>query len=336
MSTTRAASTVAVRILLVAVILGSAKVSFASGKDRAVELFNEGRELLRNDEREEACARFRASFELDPRAGTLLNIADCDEMAGHLLVASQKWTDAAALAHATGDPREEYALSRAQAVALRIAKIVIRRAPGTSAELIATLDGNALAGLSVVSTLVDPGPHVVVTTAHQSERRERLIVAEGEERVITVADSEPADAAGHGVSKGRSTIGSQSAPSPSGVRAPWLRPVAYGLGALGIVGIGVGSYFGIDAIAKKNAADSAGGCSGRICATEAGLRLRGESTTAAEWSTVGFAIAGLTSAASISLLIADPRSSQHRPDTARTAAAGVVVRPFGASIWANF
>ncbi|HEU4534580.1 MAG TPA: tetratricopeptide repeat protein, partial [Polyangiaceae bacterium] len=50
--------------------------------DRAEALFREGREAMKRGDLDEACPKFSESQELDPSAGTLLNLALCEQRKG--------------------------------------------------------------------------------------------------------------------------------------------------------------------------------------------------------------------------------------------------------------
>src|SRR5664279_1330441 len=76
-----------VRIALLAIVLSAGVASADSAKDRsarAAKLFEEGRDLARVANYQDACDHFAQSYELDPAAGTAVNFADCQEHLGHL------------------------------------------------------------------------------------------------------------------------------------------------------------------------------------------------------------------------------------------------------------
>ena len=75
-----------------------------------------------------------------------------------------------------------------------------------------------------------------------------------------------------------------------------LGAAAYAVGALGIVGVGVGIVFGVRALGDRS--DAGSKCHGELC-TQEGLDLYSASRTAGWISTGGFALglAGLGAAA---------------------------------------
>jgi serine/threonine-protein kinase len=82
--------------------------------------------------------------------------------------------------------------------------------------------------------------------------------------------------------------------------------VGFVVGAAGIVGVGVGSYFGVAAISSKN--DGAAHCSGKFCDAQ-GLSDENDAHTKATVSTVAFAVGAVALAAGAYLVLAAPSKS---------------------------
>lgn len=92
----------------------------------AEELFREGRELMRQRKLAEACDRFERSNKLEPRVGTLLNLADCRERLGQTASAWEAFENARALALQVGDARRAAeAERRAAGVQPRLAFVIV-------------------------------------------------------------------------------------------------------------------------------------------------------------------------------------------------------------------
>jgi serine/threonine-protein kinase len=83
-----------------------------------------------------------------------------------------------------------------------------------------------------------------------------------------------------------------------------LRPVAYVLGGVGIVGIGLGSYFGLRAISKNSDAEKL--CPDNSCPDDDGLRLTSQAKDAAVVSNVAFGVGATTLAAGIVIFALTP------------------------------
>jgi hypothetical protein len=321
-------------------ILASAAFSAparAADGPSATELFNQGRKLLDDKAFDQACELFRASFKLDPRVGTQLNVANCEEQAGHLLSAYQAWLDATALARAAKDDRERFATRRAEALSSRIPKLTVRLAPGTPTHAVLLLDGDKLPPEGAQSIPVAPGEHLLIASEPNfNETRLLLRLDEGQHSDITIdlgkpvatatLDERPA-ARDAGVIAEKETI-----PTPRRGSA-WMRPTGYALATVGVGAASIGAYFGIEAIAKKSASDAEGQCSGNVCTTGPGLQARRDSAQAASVATASFVVMGVAAAGAVTLFVLAPRPPA-------SASAGyplyVLAGPLSASVSGNF
>jgi hypothetical protein len=124
-------------------------------------LFADARRLMEEKRYLEACSKFEGSYKEEPTLGTLLNLANCNEVAGQLATAWARWGEAEAKARQQGDDRAELAHDRREALAPRLPKLlvlVINPRPGLSV----LRDDVELASGSFGSALpVDPGLHAV-------------------------------------------------------------------------------------------------------------------------------------------------------------------------------
>lgn len=93
-------------------------------------------------------------------------------------------------------------------------------------------------------------------------------------------------------------------------------PIGWAVGALGLVGIGVGTGFGVAALAKKSDFDAA--CPDPQRCTAEGLTLRDEGISAGTVSTVGFVAGGVLAAGGLLLVLTAP--SSEAPSSDRTLA----------------
>src|SRR5271155_139017 len=80
----------------------SAQTSSAASA-QAAELFEQGRALIARQDYRAACPKFAESDRLEPKVGTRLNLADCEEHLGQIVAARGHWQDAANLAHSLSD-----------------------------------------------------------------------------------------------------------------------------------------------------------------------------------------------------------------------------------------
>src|SRR5262252_9083843 len=97
-------------------------------------LFMEGRKLAASGDYTRACAKFEASYQLDPGIGTNFNLADCYEHTGRIASAWTRFLEVAAATRLANQPeRERIARARAGALEPRLAHLVVNvaaRPPG--------------------------------------------------------------------------------------------------------------------------------------------------------------------------------------------------------------
>jgi hypothetical protein len=146
-----------VRIVAVAAALVCATgVAAADDPVFAKRLFDEGRGLYDRGKFLEACVLFEKSFDLDPAVGTKLNLAECAEREGKPRKAWLLWIEAAAEFDRTPDkaPRAKYARERADALAPKLATVVVRVAKPTRRGLAIRIgDREVVAAAEIVERL---------------------------------------------------------------------------------------------------------------------------------------------------------------------------------------
>lgn len=125
---------------LVAVSIATVAATAAASPE-AEQLFRDGRALMKKGDAAGACDAFARSQHLEPKVGTLLNLADCQEQLGKTASAWETFLEAKVLAATTGDSRRAAEAAR-RATALepslsylttavpaehRVAELVVRR-----------------------------------------------------------------------------------------------------------------------------------------------------------------------------------------------------------------
>ena len=115
------ASRAALRIVLALAALcsWSPSASAQTSPGDADALFAEGRRAAQAGDYDRACASFAASLALDRAAGTLLNLADCEERRGRLAEAQRLFV-AGKEALDPGDERHAYVARRLASLAARL------------------------------------------------------------------------------------------------------------------------------------------------------------------------------------------------------------------------
>jgi len=275
-------------------VLGTPVLAQASESNKAAAeaLFNEGRVLMQADRYDEAVAKLKASQDLDPALGTLLNIAECYERLGRTASAWAQYREIVSLARQAGSKdREEFAEQKAKALEPRISKLAINLKPGTgdAAGMKITRDGVVVSAAELaVAIPVDPGKHIIEVTAPGKEPWSLTIeIGEGSS-VKQVEIPALADASSGQPAAG----GGAAAPAAESSDGSGQRIAGIVVGSVGVVGIGLGAFFGIQASsswsdAKKECTAYPYGC------TAKGDSLQEDASSQATISTIAFIAGGV-------------------------------------------
>ncbi len=275
--------------------------SSAGNKAAAEALFEEGRSLMQKQQYSEACAKFEASQELDAGLGTLMLLSDCYEKTGRTASAWATFREAAAMARGKGDAeREQVARVRADALEPNLAKLVIHGADSTMklSGLEVKMAGQPVARAQWGTPIpVDPGEvnFEVNAPGYKPWTLQAQVVPGPSQTAIDIPELQPLDpdapqAEGQevAVSGGDEPFGKDEAPPTES--GGTMKTAGLVLGIAGVVGVGVGTYFGLEA--KSNNDDSKADCPGNQCETQAGLDARNDAKTAATTSTIAFVLGG--------------------------------------------
>jgi len=301
----------------------------ASDKALAETLFDEGRKLLDAHDYAHACPKLARSNELDEGIGTLLYLADCYEKSGQNASAWATFREAASRANARGETeRERIATRRAGVLEPLLAKLTIvvegnADLPGLVVTRDARPVGRELWGMAAP---IDAGVHSFdVTAPGKIPWHGSLTLADGEARMVKIPallDAPPASV--------RQTA---SAPSASGLQAPPQLPpspdtpahpsdarrtASYVLGALGVIGLGLGTGYGLAARSKNETADAHCARPGGLC-DPTGVAAGHDVNRLATTSNVAFGVGAAFSVAAFVLLVTAPKraaaSAKWRIDT---------------------
>jgi hypothetical protein len=288
-----------------------------SGGNRAAAeaLFNQGRSLMTAGKFAEACPKFEASQQLDPGLGTMLNLAECYEKTGRTASAWAEYREAIPLARAAGSKaRQDLANERAQALQERLSTLTIRAMAGddTEAHLEVRRDGVALQEAELGSPIpVDPGEHVIEAVAPGKQPWSSKVQVGKDAAKVSVEI--PKLEAVSGQPKADSDAAPAPTTNPSPPPPPSDKPaVGAGqrmtglvLGGVGIVGVGLGGFFGLQASskwsdAKKKCTDYPYNCGAE------GTDLHANAQSAATVSTVAFVAGGALLATGLVLYFTAP------------------------------
>jgi hypothetical protein len=298
---------------LMLLLAWSAPAFAQSAGDRALaeQLFRTGQELMSQNRYAEACPKLAESQRLDPGTGTLLNLAVCHEHEGKLASAWTELNDAATFARRDQRPdRVQYAEQRLAALEPKLSRLTIELAQGGDVPgLEIRLDGEVLGRAALgVAAPVDPGSHTVsASAAGKRPWQTKLDLAAGPAQksvlIPKLADAPAGSAPGAGPNAADRGL---AGPATSGSGGKAQRISAYVLGGAGVVGIGVGSIFGLRAISKNRQSNS-DGCIGNQCPPEAATSRRAAASYG-NVSTVMFIVGGVALAGAVTLYLTAPRA----------------------------
>lgn len=269
----------------------------ASDKVAAEALFEQARALMAQQHFAEACGKFELSQRLDAGVGTLLYLADCYEQAGRSASAWATFKEAAAGAHAAGQAdREALARSLADALTPKLSLLTVRVADGAVAPgLEVRRDGEVVPqGLWGVPVPVDPGPRHLEASAPGKKpwSIDWQVSGPGATEVVVpaLADAPVAVApppAASPVSVGSAPVAGQpmqGAERPrDGGGGGGQRAIGWVVGGVGVVALGIGGVFALQAKSRDSEAASHCGPDG-FCTAE-GVRLGDQAQSAASIAT---------------------------------------------------
>jgi hypothetical protein len=287
----RSARAFALAALVFGLGLGTPEEAHAVDPAAADALFQAAKKLMAAKQYDEACAKFDASYEIDPTLGTLLNLADCYEKLGRVATAWSKWGEAMEKALRDDDKRADYAKQRRDALTPSLPKVTIhvsKEVPGIDI----LWDGKKLSpAVYGVDLPVDPIEHDLVVLRDDGVRLDEQrvpVTAEKTKKEISL-DLEALDRA-----KPRKV--EKKDPSPPLLPPPAKNTqriaglVVGGFGAAALVTSGV--LEGI-ALAKKGSADAPDSCVNKFCTPGGLAQVQSARTFAAagQWIGIGGLVA---------------------------------------------
>lgn len=302
------------RYAITIVIVMSAAMGRAHAQSNAVaeQLFNEGRDLETQGKWTEACPKFEASLQRDPALGTRLNLANCYQHIGKLASAWGLFRESSNLARKANDTkRADYAMQQAAALEPRLPKLVITVPVKSPPGMVVQRDGAAVAPAELgVALYVDPGPHQVTASAPGFESATTSVNIDEAKtatlalpELVAVPDAKPAQV-------------DKPVDKPVEVElepvSPTRKYIGLGVGGGGIVMVGVGVVFGLQAISKNNKAKDLCGadlaCSGDN--VDEGRQLVHDGRTRGTLATVFMAAGVAAIGAGVVIYLTAPSSSE--------------------------
>jgi serine/threonine-protein kinase len=283
--------------LALAVLLAPAKARAQSAEDKAAAeaAFEEGKRLMVAHAYAEACPKFAESLRRDPGIGTMLGLADCFEKNGQTASAWAEFREAAGAAARKSDRRESLARDNAARLGPLLSRVVVRLAPDAELPgLVVRRDGNDI-GLAALGAEVpvDPGVHAIAASApgYKEWQITLEVVAKPGTQTVTIPKLEPAPPAPEASAPATAPSSAPAGAPASGDDGHTQRIVAIAVGGAGVVGVVLGSIFGLEAKSKLDDSNANGLCQGNACLQQ-GLNLRQDAKSASTVSTVAFVLGG--------------------------------------------
>lgn len=272
-------------VLLASAML--ARDAYAADPAAALDELKQGYALKKDGNCGEAIRHFERSQQLNPTAKALLNLSDCEARTGNLVAAQVHATEGRRLAEREGDA-DLTAVADGQLGVLerRLPRLLIALSPDAPRNSIVSRDGLSVAPSSVgVAIAVNPGKHVIAVRAEGFAARVfEVSIVEGARERIEVAP-------------GQRLVGDAKAPEDEPAARGWSslgarKVAALAFGGAGVVAVGVGTVFGLNALSKNSDSNANGHCDSAGC-DPIGKQLRNDALGSATLSTIAF-VAGAT------------------------------------------
>ena len=263
-----------ITLLAVPALLLLPPIAHAGEPAAAEQLYDEAKRLTSSGHYAEACPKFEQSQRLDPGLGTQFHLADCWQHVGRTASAWALFREVASGARASGQTaRERVAKDRADALEPFLSKLQI--APGNASTitgLVIQRDGTEVPREAWGSPVpVDPGKHEVSASAPERQAWQSSVEVEGQGKVVTIEVPLLASVAIAAAPAPVPTPAQAAQPAPVPVPAPQStarrdvgvtsampaseqpvlqnrggtqRAAGWVLVGAGLVGVGVGAYFG--------------------------------------------------------------------------------------------
>jgi serine/threonine-protein kinase len=342
------------RLLRCAIVVVLATSSFAPGalaqtatdKAAAEGLFDQGRAAMQEGDFAKACGLLERSQHVDPAVGTLLYLAECYEKAGRTASAWATFREAADAAAGAREPqRARTGRERAQRLEPLLSRLTIQVAAETQQLAGLTVDRRdkqIQPALFNVAVPTDPGEYSITAAAPGYEswsgtvtvpdRAGKVSIGVPALRKSSEPDKGPATTAptaplpgqagpdrpaGTGDAPGASvSLGTTSGETRSGAQ----RTIGVVVGAAGVVGIGVGTFFGLRAFSKYGEAKDH--CADGICRDDQGVPLTEDANNAATASNIAFGIGLVALAGGVVLYLTAPSENRSAQTSALRARIG--------------
>ncbi len=295
----------------------------------AEALFQDAMKLVADKHYSDACPKLEESQRLDPAMGTQFRLAECYESVGRTASAWANYLEVADAARNGGQAeRERVARERATKVEAKLSRLEVFVVTPDLPGLEVRRDGVVLGAAQwSIPIPVDPATYDVVASApgKVTWSGTATVTGDGASATLRVPELQNTPIASAPRAPNRAPVTPVSLPpSAEKPRPRWgvVRTTGLAVAAAGVVGLGIGAFFGVDALAKTNSADSSG-CTGSQC-TPGAATTRDEARNAANAATVSLIAGGVLAAGGLGVWLFGP--------SARAARAMATVTPRGLAV----
>lgn len=312
-------------LALVGCLLGVASAHAQGANVAAAEaLFRDGKERMAAKDFARACPKLADSFRLDPATGTLLALALCHEREGKLASAWAEYAEAAARSkRESRADREKAAQDKVAGLEPKLSQLTIALAPGIAETGIEVTRNGAAVGTGTLGSAVpvDGGSYAIEATAPRKKpwRGKVNVATSGDKQTLTIPrlEEDPIAAIDPKARKlpairPGDTSGVPAAPvvapaAPAAKEAPpaesshhfgWVETTFV---AAGVVGLGIGTVFMLQAIGKNEQSES--GCDANNLCTPQATQDRLDARQYGQIATVSYIAGGALVATGVAIYL---------------------------------
>jgi len=319
-------------LLVAGALLASSSASAQSAGDKAAAeaLFDVGKKLVDEGKFAEACPKFEESQRLDAGLGSMLYLADCYERAGRTASAWATFREAASFARSSGQAdREQIARGRAEGLETKLHRLSLKvedQSEGLTVDRVEVASGRRESMSRAtwgVALPIDPGSYRITASAPGKTPWSSTLTVPPDAGTQTVAiptltalAAAPATAA---------PPKEEPSPPPSEGETSWSTQhwVGLGIGAVGVVGIGVAGALAVVAVGKNGDADELCGEGSATCATQEGVDASSAGRGMGNAATGALIAGGVLTTIGLVVFLSAP----YDKETASSGVSHVAVRP---------
>jgi len=299
-------------LLMLAPILAHAQT--AQDEVTASAQFDRGLSEMKAGRFDVACPALAESYHLDPRAGTLFTLAECESKWGLIATAVAHYEDyLARFSKMTPEQkrgqrgREKIASQQVGQLKPEIPTLTVQLPKDAPSNVSVTRDEVQLGRASYgVALPIDPGEHVIATITPDGKREKHFTITRRDSMTIEVELPEAKPAPAPIVP---TTAPVKESPPPPPPEEHASSHVGWSITALGvgIAGVGIGAITGALTIGKKG--DIERNCIDVVC-NSIGKNAASDAQTLGLASTIAFGVGAAGLVVSVILFVTEPHKSK--------------------------